>query len=220
MQKYAIHEDGQVYYQCRFLRTKSFKSNLEANGICRNEFATNACNDNRLISKTEKQQQQKQPETSKKQIGLRQKLSLDNLMSDNAMISIYPLGKKYFCFYESPFILQVDPVSLSTLDRVDLNKKLSIFSHASHPHYDSNGDMLTLATKVGLFGPEYVIHKFAKEAKDTLSGGQAVARVRARWLMEPGYMHSFAVTENYYILIEQPLTVHAPTLASGESIIY
>jgi len=28
-------------------------------------------------------------------------------------------------------------------------------------------------------------------------------------------MHSFAVTENYFILIEQPMTVHAPTLAKG-----
>ena len=42
-----------------------------------------------------------------------------------------------------------------------------------------------------------------------------MAKVRSRWMLEPGYMHSFAVTDNYFILIEQPLTVHAPTLAKG-----
>ena len=80
-------------------------------------------------------------------------------------------------------------------------------------------------------GPEYVIYKFPAEAEkeavtdsSTISttttsgfdGGQLMAKVRCRWMLEPGYMHSFAVTENYFILIEQPMTVHAPTLAKGK----
>ena len=32
---------------------------------------------------------------------------IDDIMSDNTMISIYPLGSNYFCFYESPFLQQV-----------------------------------------------------------------------------------------------------------------
>ena len=70
-------------------------------------------------------------------------------MSDNTMISIYPLGAKYFCFYESPFIQRVDPISLATIDRIDLNKKLGLFSHASHPHYDREGNMFTIGITVG-----------------------------------------------------------------------
>lgn len=34
-----------------------------------------------------------------------------------------------------------------------------------------------------------------------------VAQVPARWRMNPSYMHSFALTENYYIVIEQPLSI-------------
>ena len=48
VQKFSI-EKGQVYYQCRFLRTKSFLENLKAKAITRNEFATNAQSDNRAI---------------------------------------------------------------------------------------------------------------------------------------------------------------------------
>ena len=62
----------------------------------RNEFATNANQDNRF---DQDGILQKRPYTS-----LNKKIQLDNVMSDNAMISIYPLGKKYYCFYESPFI--------------------------------------------------------------------------------------------------------------------
>ena len=133
------------------------------------------------------------------------------------MISIYPLGRKYFCFYESPFIRGIDPVSLDTLDRVNLNKKLSLFSHGSHPHYDTDtGNMYTVGLKIGHMGPEYTIQRFPPEASASFEGGQVVARVRSRWMFEPGYMHSFSATENYFVLIEQPLTIHAPALAKGE----
>ena len=91
--------------------------------------------------------------------------------------------------------------------------------------------IFTIGIKIGYMGPEYVIYKFPAEAEkeavtdsSTISttttsgfdGGQLMAKVRCRWMLEPGYMHSFAVTENYFILIEQPMTVHAPTLAKGK----
>jgi carotenoid isomerooxygenase len=210
VQKFAIR-NGKIHYQCRFLRTKSFEANLKNNAIMMNEFATNAHNDNRIIKDDESK--------AKKNVSLRDRLAvlasgLEGLMSDNAMISIYPLGDKYYCFYESPFIQRIDPYSLSTMDRVDLNKKLGVYSHCSHPHYDQDGNMFTIGVKVGFSGPEYVVSKIPA-ATEAFDGGETMARVRSRWMFEPGYMHSFAVTENYFILVEQPLTIHAPSLAKG-----
>ena len=57
------------------------------------------------------------------------------------------------------FFFQIDPVTLNTLQRVDLNKTLGVFSHASHPHYDESGNMLTIGMRVGYKGPEYVVSK-------------------------------------------------------------
>lgn len=34
-----------------------------------------------------------------------------------------------------------------------------------------------------------------------------VAEIPARWQMNPSYMHSFATTDNYFIIIEQPLSI-------------
>lgn len=34
-----------------------------------------------------------------------------------------------------------------------------------------------------------------------------VAEIPAHWRMNPSYMHSFAITENYFIIIEQPLSI-------------
>ena len=34
-------------------------------------------------------------------------------------------------------------------------------------------------------------------------------------MLDPGYMHSFSVTENFYILIEQPLCINVPKLVKS-----
>lgn len=43
---------------------------------------------------------------------------LDRLVSDNAMISVYPLGDELYAFAETPFIHRIDPVTLETTGRV------------------------------------------------------------------------------------------------------
>lgn len=40
------------------------------------------------------------------------------VMSDNAMISVYPVGDAFYAFTESPVMTRVDPVTLHTLERV------------------------------------------------------------------------------------------------------
>ena len=42
-----------------------------------------------------------------------------------------------------------------------------------------------------------------------------LARVPTRWNLNPGYMHSFAVTENYFVLIEQPLCINITKMAKA-----
>ncbi len=79
-------------------------------------------------------------------------------MTDNTFITVYPLGNDYFCYYESPFAHRVDPDSLLTLSRVDLNRKLGLVSSACHPHWDRHGNMYSLGMRLGTKGPEYVVN--------------------------------------------------------------
>jgi len=34
-----------------------------------------------------------------------------------------------------------------------------------------------------------------------------VASVASRWLLQPSYMHTFGITDNYFIIVEQPLAI-------------
>ncbi len=80
-------------------------------------------------------------------------------MSDNTFITVYPLGRDYYCYYESPFAHRVDPDTLRTLARVDLNRRLGLTSNSCHPHWDERGNMYSMGIRVGAFGPEYVVNK-------------------------------------------------------------
>lgn len=39
-----------------------------------------------------------------------------------------------------------------------------------------------------------------------------VASVPSRWTFNPSYMHTFGITDNYFIIIEQPLAIAFVTL--------
>lgn len=41
---------------------------------------------------------------------------------------------------------------------------------------------------------------------------EIVASVPTRWRMNPSYMHTFGITDNYYIIIEQPLAISFTTM--------
>lgn len=41
-----------------------------------------------------------------------------------------------------------------------------------------------------------------------------IASVPSRWLLNPSYMHTFGITENYFIIVEQPLSVSLTTVIS------
>ena len=221
IQKFVIR-DGQVSYQCRYLRTRSFKKNMEAGKIVVSDFGTNA----NSFKDTK-------PSLVTRLASTR---GLSDVMSDNVLISINAIGEDYYCCNESPFIVELDTESLKTKNKIDLNQVFGAFSNVAHPHHDDDGNMITVGVKFGLTGPYYSITRVP--VKDELSKikidleldafddqfdensrglsvdrfwmATEVARVKTRWLLNPGYMHSFAMTENYYVLVEQPLSSQHP----------
>ena len=162
---------------------------------------------------------------------------LDQVVSDNAMISIYPLGKDLYAFAETPFIHRIDPVTLETTRRVtfdlsmkqfkylpvivniqeSIHDKLNVFNQSSHPHITKSEEAYQLGQKIGPKGPSYVIIHYPPDDKESKATERAriVATVPCRSLKEPSYMHSFSITDSYFVLIEQPLNVSFKTVFSS-----
>ncbi|XP_050520885.1 carotenoid isomerooxygenase [Daktulosphaira vitifoliae] len=198
-------KEGNVTYQCKFLESNTYKKNHAAQRIVVTEFGTKACPDpcktifNRFanIFKWEMEQ------------------------TDNAMISIYPFGDEYYSLTEYPVMIRIDPKTLETLNIVEISSKTGIVHHSAHPILDINGDVYNLATIPKCDGIYYCVVRFP--GRDPKSGIRysklnqmfdqlhVVASIRSRWFLHPSYMHTFGMTEHYFIVVEQPLSVSVLT---------
>lgn len=131
------------------------------------------------------------------------------------MISIYPFNDEYFAFTESPVIHKFDPETLDTLERINLQEKFGIVNHTSHPHVMPDGTVYNLGLSVTKSGPAYNIICFPY-GENMFDNARIVAEIPTRWKLHPSYMHTFGVTENFFIIVEQPLTVSVPAVMKSQ----
>lgn len=124
--------------------------------------------------------------------------------TDNCNVNLTRLGDEYVAMTETPLPVAFDPETLETLGVAFEPPGI----HATaHPHRDPVRD--ELIAYVTHFGPRSEYRIFAQSA----GGGQR--RIASRRVAEPSYMHSFALTERYAVLVHFPLVVNPLRLASG-----
>ncbi|GAB0096141.1 Carotenoid isomerooxygenase [Sergentomyia squamirostris] len=194
LHRFAIR-NGRVTYQCRFVETNSFLKNKAAQRIVVTEFGTKAVPDpcQSIFSR------------------FSSIFHPGEMGSDNAMITVYPFGDDMFAFAETPVMFRFDTDTLATLERVNLYDTIGLVHHSSHPHVMPDGTVYNLGLIVSKTGPRYTVFEFTP-GKRQWENAKVVASQPPRWKLNPGYMHTFGITDNYYILIEQPLSVSVRTM--------
>ncbi|XP_076240151.1 neither inactivation nor afterpotential B [Calliopsis andreniformis] len=207
LHRFAI-ANGEVTYQCKFVQTDVYKKNTAAQRIVVTEFGTKAV-----------------PDPCKSIFQRVAAVFNTSDDSDNSMISVYPFGDEYYTFSEAGIIHRIDPETLDTKARVKVSDYVGIVNHTSHPHIMNDGTVYNTGLSVTPRGPMYnvvcfspsriTIDDFGEEKKLSMfDQATIVASIPSRWLLNPAYMHTFGITENYFIIIEQPLAVSLPTLLS------
>lgn len=121
--------------------------------------------------------------------------------TDNCNINVTRLGEEYVAMTELPLPVAFDPETLETLDVAFQAPGI----HATaHPHHDpERGELIAYVTHFGLRS-EYRI--FAQRDRTTQR------RIASTRVAEPSYMHSFALTERYAVLVAFPLVVNPLSL--------
>ncbi|XP_055694776.1 carotenoid isomerooxygenase-like [Lutzomyia longipalpis] len=190
-------ESGSVRYQCRFLQTETFCRNSSSKRIIVTEFGTSGANDpcRTIFAK------------------MASVFNLGESSSDNAVVSIYPLGDELFAFGECPAIFSIDPESLKAKERINLNEDFGIVHHTSHPHILPDGTAFNLGTIATAFGPKYCIIRFPEQR--TFTDAKIVATLPVQRKLHPSYMHTFGITENFFVLVEQPWVISTCRLAKA-----
>lgn len=185
--------NGTATYQNQFIASDTYKKNTRAERIVVTEFGTAAYADpcktcfQKFFSYFQAEE-----------------------ITDNTLVNLFPLGDALYACTESNFINRIDDQTLEKLEKVDLAKLVSVHTANAHPHIDKDGSVHMLGSQHGR-RTNYTIVKITppKEGDDGFcKNAEIVAKVPAHRAMRPSYHHSFAITENYYVFIEQPMVIN------------
>jgi carotenoid cleavage dioxygenase-like enzyme len=121
----------------------------------------------------------------------------DPKITDSAKVNVGQIGEKTFAWGEPLMQIQIDPDTLNTVGVYDFGKYGGNRMTTAHPIVDETGAY----NLVVQYGPInfYKIYEISGEARE-------VASVPVQL---PGYMHSFGMSENYFIIAEYPLVVQS-----------
>ncbi|XP_030647038.1 beta-carotene 15, 15-dioxygenase 2, like [Chanos chanos] len=184
-------KDGEVTYSSRFLRSDSYEKNSEKNRIVVSEFGTLAMPDpcKNIFARF----------FSRFQIPK---------ATDNASVSFVKYKGDFYVSTETNYMRRIDPQTLETKDKVDWSKYIAVNAATAHPHYDREGNTYNMGNSYGRNGFFYnIIRVPSGERKEEvdLSGAEIVCSIQAGEPRRPSYYHSFAMSENYVVFIEQPI---------------
>ena len=121
----------------------------------------------------------------------------DPKITDSAKVNVGQIGGKTFAWGEPLMQIQIDPETLKTVGVYDYGKYGGNRMTTAHPIVDETGAY----NLVVQYGPInfYKIYEISGEARE-------IASVPVQM---PGYMHSFGMSENYFIIAEFPLVVQS-----------
>ncbi|XP_028288894.1 beta,beta-carotene 15,15'-dioxygenase [Parambassis ranga] len=201
-------KDGEMTHRSRFLRSDTYKANMAADRIVVSEMGTMAY-----------------PDPSKNFI-VKAITFLNHTVpdfTDNGASNFIKYGNDYFATSETNYIRKIDPVTLETQDKVDYLKFLPINLATSHPHYDKEGNAYNIGTSIADKGKtKYTLFKVpAASEKDkgknvpALKNADVICAVPCRSLLSPSYYHSFGMTDNYFIFVEQPFKLDILRMATA-----
>ncbi|NXW14647.1 BCDO1 dioxygenase, partial [Circaetus pectoralis] len=194
-------KNGEVYYRSKYLRSDTYNCNVEANRIVVSEFGTMAYPDpcKNIFAKAFSYLSHTIPE-----------------FTDNCLINIMKTGDDFYATSETNFIRKINPQTLETLEKVDYSKYVAVNVATSHPHYDSAGNILNMGTSIVDKGKtKYILFKIPPSVPGKICLSSVFSRNLLAISFLLSYYHSFGITENYVVFIEQPFRLDIVKMATA-----
>ena len=183
--------DGQVAYANRYVRSPAWRAAQETGGFAYAEVGTTPTR-----SWAERVRRIGRPPVT----------------GTNAVVNVLRLGGRHVAVTETPDAIPYDPLTLETLDPVGYADDLPGDWCCAHPHHEQERGALTGFTLE--YGRRSTYHVY--ELPDDSLERRLVASVPAG---RPAYMHSFALTPRFVVLVEYPLLADPLSLLAGRSIV-
>ncbi|CAL4079385.1 unnamed protein product [Meganyctiphanes norvegica] len=194
-------DDGKVTYISKYLQSDTHKRNSKANRIVIGEFGTAAHPD---PCKTLLQRFMSMFEGP----GSRE-------VTDNCVVNVCHFGDELYALTETNNLRRIDPNTLDCIgEKTCLMNYIAVNTATAHPHIDPDGTVYNMGNFfAGKKGPCYNIIKFPPpkvvDGKKISSVEQAtiVSQIPCQWKLAPSYYHSFGITDDYFVFVEQPFVL-------------
>uniref|UniRef100_A0A8C1NME1 Retinoid isomerohydrolase RPE65 n=1 Tax=Cyprinus carpio TaxID=7962 RepID=A0A8C1NME1_CYPCA len=194
MHKFDL-KDGHVTYYRRFIRTDAYVRAMAEKRIVITEFGTTAYPD------------------PCKNIFSRFFTYFQGIeVTDNCLVNIYPIGEDFYACTETNYITKVDPDTLETIKKVDLCNYLSVNGVTAHPHTEPDGTVYNIGNCFGKnMSLAYNIVKIPPpqdDKSDPIEKSKVLVQFPSSERFKPSYVHSFGMTENYFVFVETPVKIN------------
>ncbi|KAK3566575.1 hypothetical protein QTP86_001066 [Hemibagrus guttatus] len=133
-------------------------------------------------------------------------------VTDNCLVNVFPIGEDFYAVTETNYITKVNPDTLETLKKVDMCKYVSINGITAHPHIERDGTVYNIGNCMGKGASlAYNIIRIPpkqKDKSDPIEKSKVVVQFPSAERFKPSYVHSFGMTENYFVFIETPVKIN------------
>lgn len=135
--------------------------------------------------------------------------------TDNTNVSFFPMQDELYAATERNFINKIDPETLDRSEKIKLENYVAVNSATAHPHYDLDGTVHNLGNTFQGWPKTCIVRIPPKrDSGDPFPQGQVVSSVLSQSKLHTNYLHSFGMSENYYVFIEQPLHMNMKKIVS------
>ncbi|XP_010883873.1 retinoid isomerohydrolase [Esox lucius] len=143
-------------------------------------------------------------------------------VTDNCLVNVYPIGEDYYAVTETNYITKVNTDTLETLKKVDLCNYVNINGVTAHPHIERDGTVFNIGNCMGKGASlAYNIVRIPptqKDKSDPIEKSKVVVQFPSAERFKPSYVHSFGMSENYFVFIETPVKINLLKFLSAWSI--
>ncbi|MFI0168603.1 carotenoid oxygenase family protein [Streptomyces sp. NPDC017095] len=171
--------EGQVSYANKYLRTTAYDLAVNKGQLYGKQFGIDPC----------------------QELFGRHFAAYSPNISDNTNVNLTRLANRFFAFNEQPLYTEFDPRTLDTIGELTFEDQIAGELSTPHPHYDFERRALlnytTAMREKTVYNVYYTPEDTQRQTRlATIETGE-----------DPRYMHSFAATENYVVLVEIPVVI-------------
>ncbi|XP_042872325.1 carotenoid isomerooxygenase-like [Penaeus japonicus] len=141
-------------------------------------------------------------------------------IKDNCLVNVLQVTDQMVVMTATDEVRVVDPETLDIIgDKVSnefvrrtISDYVAVRQASPHPHVDPDGTVYNLAASGSREGSTYNIISLPN---GRVEQAKIEASILARWRFHPAYIHSFAITEHYFVLLDMPLNFGIGALLAG-----